>query len=341
MAGSQRRESAAAYLRGLQRTYGDLTSLRWEFSKDEIDFERLLDDEEFVRKLKAVHGERSREQLRAILEGPLVEPDKTHFVARSILSGLPDAEAGRLRTIPIGALPTNDPNAAAIRTPGGDPVVVVNTGMMALLSRSVNAFIGVQPTPLTPAMWSDRKATNWIVQGCIALATGTARAGMDRVPTFTDPMRMTASASLVDCATAFIIGHEYGHVQLGHLEDGDVCLKRLLSSDLAPSLEVYHKRHEQEFDADRRGAELAVVFNRQTHRPPSQAVFFAMSFFFQLVQVLDICTGSTLDRTSHPPAADRWQSVKSIVRSQYDDMMERDLAQLDAFFDGVRAGAAE
>jgi hypothetical protein len=70
-------------------------------------------------------------------------------------------------------------------------------------------------------------------------------------------------------------------------------------------------------------------------------VFFAMSFFFQLVQVLDICTGSTLDRTSHPPAADRWQSVKSIVRSQYDDMMERDLAQLDAFFDGVRAGAAE
>lgn len=333
-------ESAETYLQKLQRTFGDATQLRWTFSKDEIDFEHLLNDAEFVRKLRALHGEKSISELRSILLGPPVEPDRAHYISRNILSGLPVAEARSLRAIPLGSLPTNDPNAAAIRAPAGDSAIVVNTGMIALLARSVNAFVGSQPTPLTPAMWSEQQAKIWIVQACVAMATGSARVGLDQIPTFADPTRMTASASIVDCATAFIIGHEYGHVQLGHLKDGSVHLRQLLSSDVAPSLEIYDKRHEEEFDADRKGAELAVIFNRQTHRPPSQLVFFAISFFFQIVRVLDLCAGSTLDKTSHPAATRRWAAIKLAIRSQYDDQMERDLAELEAFFDDVRAGAS-
>jgi hypothetical protein len=179
----------------------------------------------------------------------------------------------------------------------------------------------------------------WIVQGCVAMATGAARVGYDRIPSFTDPMRMTASSSLDDCAIAFIIGHEYGHVQLGHLSDGSCSVKHLLSDPNAPDLEVYKKAYEQEFAADRRGTDLAVIFNQQTHRPPSQLVYFAIACFFQLVRTLDICAGSILDRTSHPDPAARWAAINSAIRSKYDDQMESDIANLEVLFGGVRAGA--
>ena len=114
----------------------------------------------------------------------------------------------------------------------------------------LNALFGSQPTAQTRAMWPEQQAMIWIVQGCVAMATGKATVGFERIPTFTDPTRITASASLADCATAFIVGHESGHVQLGHVKHSDVRAMPLLSSRDAPSVKVYQKRHEQEFDAE-------------------------------------------------------------------------------------------
>ncbi|MGE0705299.1 MAG: hypothetical protein AB7P22_15330 [Vicinamibacterales bacterium] len=331
--------TAEAYLRGLQQKYGEITRIRWEIPAEDVDWEKLLDDQAFVQRLRSVHGDRSRDELRAILMGPPSEADRIRFIARNGLDGLSPHEAAVLRDIPVGGLPTNDPNAAAIRAPSGDPAVVVNTGMTHLLYRCANALVGSQPTRLTRAMWSEQQAMIWIVQGCVAMATGTASVGFERVPTFTDPLRMTGAASLADCATAFIVGHEYGHVQLGHLRGGTVSRLHLLSGLDAPSVEVYQKRHEQEFDADRKGAEFAVLFNRQTHRPPSQTVFLAIAFFFQIVRVLDICAGSSLDRASHPAAEHRWDRLNAGLRSQYADTLARDIVQLDQLFDEIRAGA--
>ena len=60
-------DSAKTYLTGLQRTYGDLTRIRWEIPKSEVDFNKQLGDAEFVRKLRVIHGEhKTLDELRAI-----------------------------------------------------------------------------------------------------------------------------------------------------------------------------------------------------------------------------------------------------------------------------------
>jgi hypothetical protein len=161
--------------------------------------------------------------------------------------------------------------------------------------------------------------------------------GLDMVPTFRDPYQMTSSASITDCTMAFILGHEYGHFELGHLHA--VSERQLIPDRALTPVTLCSRTQVEELAADLRGVELADSFCRVTHRPGSQMGYFAPPFMFHLCHIIERIDAA-LDRSplqSHPTAAVRRNAVDVRFRPFYDAQMVEDLAGLDRFFAEVVA----
>lgn len=330
--------SSADFLARHQALYGGVTGLRWQFSTGEISVEHLLDDTEFMELLKKRHGVSTAAELRALLVTPFdEETDKARWITRFILEGLNDnvdAEIKQsLRVVPIGSLPTRDANAATVRAPSGDPVILIDMGVLALLHTAARAYVGAFPTPLTPPRWSFRQATEWIIQWCVAMALGNALLGIERVPKFRDPARMMGSASIADNATAFLIGHEYSHILLGHGASAQMTSAPILAASEAPELPVYRNAYAKEYEADKSGVELAVSFCRASHEGQYQMAFFGVAFFFRLIEVLYEVAPSAYVLDSHPSPPERLKRLDATLHDRYDDVMEQDLSNLRKFFD--------
>ncbi len=180
---------------------------------------------------------------------PPYAADVGDVLTANLIASLPPQHRQQLERIAIGVLPTKSVNAWVMPVPSGGEVIGFDFGTMSfmlavnkiLLSR-VNLF-GFEPT------------LDFEAAAQRAAATVKSFFGAEDLPRFTiAPRRMLVASSLSNAQTAFIVGHELGHVLLGHTRR-------------------YHDRgpaehpHDQEFAADARGAELVVSSFTQSHNP--------------------------------------------------------------------------
>jgi len=330
-------DAALAYLRRYQEIYASVTGMRHEHPEQEITdkFEDLLKDKDFMTKVYAKEGLNEEEFKRKYLLPFIKEGDYVGYLASQLIlhNKLKDHASA---SVPAGVLPTNDFNAAAIRTDTGLRVVVLNTGIVAYMSQVINSFLATFTTPLSQPLWSPQDAHLNIVQWSVAIATGNASLGIGKAPSFKDPQLMQASGNLGDTARIFILGHEYGHFILGHLDDAHVKVKQLIPGLHSLPVAYFVKQPEQEYAADEKGVELCLEWCKATHGGQYQVVFLAVVLTYHLLRLIEIFTpAKPPDELTHPGASLRRKRFEDRYASMFDAQIKYEIGALDKFMDGV------
>jgi hypothetical protein len=232
-------------------------------------------------------------------------------------------------------LPTNDFNAAAVRTDAGLRVVVLNTGVVAYMSQVINSFLATFTTPTTAPLWSPQEAHLNIVQWTVAMTTGKATLGIGKAPSFKDPQLIQASGNLGDTARIFILGHEYGHLILGHLDDTHIKVKQLIPGLNNFPVEYFVKQPVQEYAADEKGVELCLEWCKATHGGQYQVVFIAVVLTYHMLRLMELFSPSPPDELTHPLTSSRRKKFEARFEPMFDSQIKYEIAALDRFMEGV------
>lgn len=241
----------------------------------------------------------------------------------------------------IGTLPVGTPNAMAIAVPGtSDHVVVFQQGLPLFLNRmsklAVSVEYAIPPETYEALPFAD---DNWQPQyrQCIAAAlkkeTHLGKRLLellvvtifDSNPNLATPHHVNASSSLVRAALLgsmemFIIGHELGHVSLGHLERS---AKRSAISIGVDNFEVISPEYAQEIEADAFGYVIsdASAFD-QTNNSESDLfehwMLAAPDFFFSCIAILErfmsVCGVDWSTADSHPDTKVRREHRRNFLK---------------------------
>lgn len=157
----------------------------------------------------------------------------------------------------VGEFPTGSFNAQAVPVKGGS-LLLLNSGLMMTTYQLCYIIFGsmrMQGEGLELEPILDIDATVDAILGvlvCYFFFGDSSR----YPPTPTLPMMRNLIASgLVTHMQEFALAHEYGHAVAGHLDANRTILARMPVDDL----QVYEKRREQEFEADRLGMTIMLA----------------------------------------------------------------------------------
>ena len=133
-----------------------------------------------------------------------------------------------IAAVPVGSMFTEDPNGWVIRSPNGAPVVGVHTGVMHLCYWTSNAIAvvheidgqGSRRRNLTTEEM--RTISRRLLNSCITLITGGQVVPQD-VHNPLNFAQLHMGCYIMDSMEMFIVGHEFGHISLGHLDESPLC----------------------------------------------------------------------------------------------------------------------
>jgi len=182
-------------------------------------------------------------------ELPVFASDICDVLTANLIGSLPDAHRQKLDRIAIGVLPTRSVNAWVMQVPAGGEVIGFDFGIISfmlalnkiLLSR-INLF-GFEPT------FDFQTASEFAVRTVKSFLNNNNPPRL-----VVAPRKMIIASALSNVQTSFIVGHELGHVLLGHL--------RKYQYNAPPE-----HPHDQEYAADTRGAELVLDSYKKTYDP--------------------------------------------------------------------------
>lgn len=223
----------------------------------------------------------------------------------------------RIEDVPIGCMLTRLPSAETIYAPNGDPLIVVDTGLMIVLNamnKLVARFTGADAVdPFDPEEL--KRAVGTV--GLISIFYSTAGAThFPRVPLPPESYQFILSNRLTEIQEKFIIAHEYAHIANGHLKDHGVKRAVRLSSETV-YLRYPLKQHKQEFEADLVALE-AIKRNLQKANSPFDLA--AIELFFGYVDLLETVDPLLAEATcSHPPTTLRTRAIRAKLRNSLPD----------------------
>jgi hypothetical protein len=116
----------------------------------------------------------------------------------------------------------------------------------------------------------------------------------------------------------FILGHEYAHHLLGHLDNSKIVSERLLNSagDFVPSYQ-YQYRYKEEYDADLYAIKN-IKGNNNYRDELTNAAFSCFYFFHVLEKVGEYFSPQGNSKAkSHPPALERINHLRKRLKSTY------------------------
>jgi hypothetical protein len=229
---------------------------------------------------------------------PPFAADVGDVLTANLIASLPEEHRRQLERIAIGVLPTKSVNAWVASVPSGGEVIGFDFGTMSfllalnklLLSR-INLF-GFEPVLDLQIAAAQASATvkNFFTSGDFTRLSVT-------------PRRMLLAASLSNVQTSFVVGHELGHILLGHL--------RRYHDNGPPE-----HPHDQEFAADARGAELIMSSLKHAQNSlfgPADSIMAlsGVDIFFTYMAFIDKVLGRPPDGSiSHPPATQRRKKLR-------------------------------
>ncbi len=115
----------------------------------------------------------------------------------------------------------------------------------------------------------------------------------------------------------FILGHEYAHHLLGHLDESKLISECLFNSKGVPSVSSYKHRFKEEYDADLNSIKN-IAGNHKLRNDLTNAAFSCFYFSYVLEKVGEYFSpqgNSTIK--SHPPSLDRIDHLRKRLKSSY------------------------
>jgi hypothetical protein len=331
--------SADEYLGMLQALYGEESNLPLP-RIDQAQRIRLTAD--LMKDLTPVEKAKVDSNLK-IQEDVLRETDQARFYGNFLLRLLSPAHRINIEQIPIGVIPNLDFNAATLRSPSGDPVIVVCSGLMATLFEVASWFAGTVDNQSGKAEVGFIEATEMIFRWAVFHNTHSKEWLPPSEFRTRNYLRIELTAGLVQNAMNFVIGHEFGHVMLGHLGDSAVeTYSNMAKSDSAPPLDKYQFARHREHDADSVAVTLALDFSKNNHEGWPGAGAAGVELALQFIRLQEeLFPKATQKPASHPSTVERLERCRSqLIREGGDawvESVEREIASIKKCFDAIVA----
>ena len=170
-------------------------------------------------------------------------------IAAPLINVLPLDVRSRIEDVPIGVLPVPSVNSHAARAPLGDPLIIINAGLMHMLAWYFETLFGL--TIVWDAL-GESKAHDYLHGHYLLMLASFALGGQHRRPMdrLKMPVKILGTSILhAVAAETFILAHEIGHIVAGHLEDAKVRAVQIPFGDRL-ELDFWQKSQQQEFQAD-------------------------------------------------------------------------------------------
>jgi hypothetical protein len=245
------------------------------------------------------------EQYKAQLKG---EVDVLSVHARNLLESLPQSANAVLSNIPVGSLPLAGSINAMVSSPYGEPIIVVTTGLISMLHIVTEAFVASLYEGSPPEQTFD-DATYTAFRVIAGWLRHDKRLFTELPYKVRSPQRREMIGGINANGLNWVLGHEFAHVLLGHLEG-----KENQQPAESPVVDVparfIQRSHEQEFAADKRGFEIALDFSTANHFGNTLPGIAGTAMVLHLLRAIE-----ELDRPSdkpgdHPPAMDRLRAFE-------------------------------
>jgi hypothetical protein len=292
-----------AYLSRLTKLYGPLEGDGYGWSDEEREWNRLrnqqLGDDWELPDISTVR--RAREEF---LNEELIDP---------ILASLPRSDRDIIRKVPVGLLAIRTLNAA-VRSPNGKPVIVLNQGLLAIVSFwwEILASWGVIRDEQGP-----EEAERYLGQMYCFLLNFYVNNGQEQYPrrfVRVKPEWMTRCLKNSIQTEMFVLAHEVSHILAGHLSARHVHTKALQEN--TEFAEFYQLSHSQEYEADYRGLQLYLEAwpRSPTLGAPLASIDVVTPLNFFAIQTLFEVNVRNPDAfLTHPPAIQRLVRLLSPV----------------------------
>jgi hypothetical protein len=286
-------------------------------------------DDDFRDKLASAEQD-MRDDL-GLVPTPYEDP-ATYSILRRLVESIEQAcmiSGITLHNRPVfGTLQSGQINALTVKVPGdGSHIVLLERQMMRfvwflcksltvaidpnVLSQSSSSvdFVGDLPERLQ----QDSSAVDEFVNVLLTYVITGCPAGSDTLP---PPSKEPWLIMLLTAVEMFIIGHEYGHVEAGHLNDVSYCRRILGACEVDEAAYLWS----QEFEADLVGSAISIHTLHKVHRMPLGLAFCGSDIFFNALDRMDcaisiLATGKEgiIRAASHPPALSRRDKLRSNI----------------------------
>ena len=249
----------------------------------------------------------------------LLESDLLAVVER-ISSWMVEAERKRFdETVAFGIGSTVEPNACAMACLDGY-AILFDDGFHALLVHSLELYYARSQKTVGPDEFP------LLLNSAIATTFFHASNSLTYLaskPAVTDSQRQMTSRALW-FVSLFLLGHEAGHVLLGHFDDAPTRGAVFRSHPGLATMEVLQPAHVEEFEADQYSSELLFEGDRRGElmkigADPIQywnAHYSILGWVFSIfgaVERMSERLGIELCDT-HPSAAKRWEKIAQVLR---------------------------
>lgn len=300
------------------------TGLPAELNRDDAarQLERILNDPSISPEEAA--------QYRDVLAGIHKEADVVRQMADRLVDSLPATVADKVKNIPVGTLPDLELNAQTLLTPNNEPIVVVASGLGTLLFELATYCAGATNMEGAPAELSLKAVTEGIFRWMMFYHTHS----VEWVPESFQSRyanRRSLIGALWTNAFNFVLGHEYGHVMLGHLTDPAATVHSL-SSDINGGPVILSHSHTLEFDADLAGTDAAFAYAETTHKGWYTITAAGLELALQVLRLQEEMF-PRVGPSSHPPAAERLNAIHRIIAARYGQDIADSPADLATYFE--------
>jgi hypothetical protein len=241
----------------------------------------------------------------------------------------------RVAAIPVGLLPTRELNGAAVWTPRGGAVILLNNSVFWALPLIFFSYAALDSWDTDDALTKALPDVAF-AEALLDLAAFCATDDIRHLTDVGHVMRalidgdseeqVIKNAVFMEC---FVLLHEYGHVLCGHLKPDETTTLAMRSADDALVTSRTHWDHE--FEADAFAVKYMLRSGSGQLRATDVAVWPGLVLqFFGLVELVGSSLGVAQAPATHPPARERWERVAKLV--ELDSAPDAYAARFDYWF---------
>jgi hypothetical protein len=237
-----------------------------------------------------------------------------------IVKLLPPRDQEKLARASIVALPNRSVNGCSLLCPDGYPLIVIDSGLLSLLSfwyeRKAEAQRLAKTRPFSEVVEFNGVTYNFLLDNY------RSGGGYRYLPpgSETPPELLTWALLMTTAAEIFVVLHEIGHIIAGHLDTSPANNFRMFPGqkpeDVSPDIKIYEHPWKAEYEAD--GIAWLAYQNIWSHHEyfyrlagssapilPKQAPLH----FFEYVALIEANIPPPDAVPTHPPAAKRLQML--------------------------------
>jgi hypothetical protein len=247
------------------------------------------------------------------------------FIFDPIVKLLPPAEQDLLRAVPVLVLPNRTVNGCVARAPNGEPLIIIDSGLMSMVSFWFERFFEAAwmafQRPLTEVASFNLTTYKFIIdyyktRGIFAFPMPASEGNLERIQG--PAMVMTMGTEI------FILLHEMVHILHGHLESSPVGRFKMFPSE-DTIIDIFQHPWAVEYEAD---GIAYLVYQKlwSSHQTFSKLAGSsnpllpreAPLHFFQYLALIERNVPSSEAVPTHPPALNRVKFLQSLIEQAGD-----------------------